>query len=203
MTQATQVHYAIDELLLAGTLSGDEFAAFVRAYRVPPNSPTLMLLEEQPHHVVKEQERQDLLCFALFDRAFDFTPYTSGRIFHELGELHWERQQANVYIVYTGHKAYQPNLQKATTPSALDTFALDTYTPNDRGYFLFGKRLNQKQVPSAQAGDFAEVRIPRFLRYPVLPHLAPADRIRLVVCEYSDPITGLNVAYRFKCLQPS
>jgi len=190
MTQATQTH-ATDHLLFTSTLSGEGFATFVRAYRVP--TCTFMMLEEQPRRVVKQEERKNLLRFEHFDPNFNLTSYTSGRIFHEQGELLWERHQANVQIVYTGHTAWQPDLLPTTQPSTLNA-----YTLKDREYLLFGKRLDSKQHPSAQAGDFAEVRIPRLLHYPHPPELANKDRLRLVVCEYIDSATAVTVAYRFK-----
>jgi hypothetical protein len=52
----------------------------------------------------------------------------------------------------------------------------------------------------AKLGDFAEVRIPRLLRYPQLPTLAGAERVQLVMCEYVDSETAVNVAYRLKNL---
>ncbi|MFL5663650.1 MAG: CRISPR-associated protein Csx19 [Ktedonobacteraceae bacterium] len=204
MAQVTQTEQATGELLLAGTISEEDFAAFIQAYdkNIPPNispdAPALMLLEEQPHRVIAQDARQGLLHFAIFDPAFDFTPYTSGRIFHALGELRWERQHPSIQIVYTGHKGYKPQIQGARET------ALDAYIPEERAYFLFGKRLNKQERdligPAAQSGDFAEVRIPRLLRYPQLPTVADAERVRLVICEYTDPTTALNVAYRFKKL---
>ncbi|MBV9688659.1 MAG: hypothetical protein JO202_03005 [Ktedonobacteraceae bacterium] len=206
MVQATQTKQAIGELLLAGTIADADFAGFLQTYSsiIPPStspdSPTLMLLEAQPRHVIAQEERQGLLHFALFDPRFNFAPYTSGRIFHALGELRWERQHSNIQIVYTGHKAYKPQLQDVKETE------LDGYAFEDRKYFLFGKRLDQEQLkrigPRAQAGDFAEVRIPRLLRYPPLPTLANAERVQLVMCEYIDSTTALNVAYRFKRLVP-
>jgi hypothetical protein len=204
MTQATQTTGAIGEILVAGTILEEKFASFIQAYSkkvasiTSPEAPALMLLEEQPHRVIEQEARQDLLSFEFFDPNIDFTPYTSGRIFHGLGELRWERQHPKVQIVYTGHKEYRPEL-----PDARET-TLDAYIPRDREYFLFGKRLDEKELdrigPAAQPGDFAEVRIPRLLRYPQLPTIADAERVQLVMCEYIDPTTALNVAYRFKSL---
>lgn len=198
MTHATQTKQAIGELLLAETISGEDFAAFIQAYRIPPDATTLMLLEAQPHHAIEQDARQGLLHFEFFDPAFDFTPYTSGRIFHDLGELRWERQHPNVQVVYTGHKEYKPELQDAKET------ALDAYALKDRAYFLFGRRLDKEQLdrigPAARPGDFAEVRIPRLLRYPALSTLVDAERVQLVICEYIDPATAMNVAYRFRVL---
>jgi hypothetical protein len=204
MAQATQTKRAIGEILLAGTILEENFASFIQAYNknIPPSTspdaPALMLLEEQPRRVIEQDARQELLHFALFKPSFDFTSYTSGRIFHALGELRWERQHPKVQIVYTGHKKYRPEL-----PDARE-ITLDAYIPIDRDYFLFGKGLNKKELdrigPAAQLGDFAEVRIPRLLRYPQLPTLADAERVQLVMCEYVDSATAVNVAYRFKKL---
>ncbi len=206
MAQATQTNLAIGELLLAGKIGEEDFAAFIQAYNkaIPPNTspddPSLMLLEAQPRRVIKQDARQDLLCFALFDPSFDFSSYTSGRIFHALGELRWERHHSNVQIVYTGRKEYKPAL-----PNARE-IPLDTCLYEHREYFLFGKRLDKEELNSigtaAQHGDFAEIRIPRLLRYPQLPKLTDAERVRLVMCEYVDPATAINVAYRFKQLVP-
>ena len=205
MAQATQTKQAIGELLLAGTVAAADFAQFLQTYNtiIPhspsPDAPTLMLLEAQPRHVITQEKRQGLLHFALFDPSFNFASYTSGRIFHALGELRWEQQHSDIQMVYTGHKAYKPQLQDAKETD------LDAYTFEDRKYFLFGKRLDQEQlkrIGPAQAGDFAEVRIPRLLRYPPLPTLGNAERVQLVMCEYIDSTTALNVAYRFKRLVP-
>lgn len=188
------------ELLVTGTVLAEDFAAFVGTFAVPPASHTLMLVENQPRYVIQPQERQNLLQFAVFDPAFDFTPYTSGRIFHAQGELRWERQPAHMHIVFTGPQAYRPGLQDA------EEIALDDCEKVPRAYLLFGKRLDDQQRakigPAAQTGDFAEVRIPRLLRYPRLPAVAQAERVQLAMYEYVDPTTGANVAYRFYDLVP-
>lgn len=188
------------ELLVTGSLRAEDFAAFVSTCAFPSDSPTLMLVENQPRYVIQPQERQNLLQFAVFNPAFDFTLYTSGRIFHAQGELRWERQQAHMHIVFTGAQAYRPGLQD------VEEITLDDCEKVPRAYFLFGKRLGNQQLarigPAAQRGDFAEVRIPRLLRYPLLPAVAQAERVQLAIYEYVDPTTGANVAYRFYDLIP-
>jgi len=200
MIQVIQTERATDELLLATILETQDFPVLLQAYRVPPNAHALMLLENQPQHLIIQEERQDLLRFAFFDPTFDFMPYTAGRIFHTLGELRWERQQAKIRLVYSGHKEYKPALRDA------QHITLDAYTAKDRAYFLFGKRLDEKQLarigPVARAGDFAEVRIPRLLRYPPVSALTGAERVQLVMREYIDHETALTFAYRFKGLVP-
>jgi hypothetical protein len=191
----------VQELLVTGSVRAEDFAAFVSTCVIPPDSPTLMLVENQPRYVIQPQERQNLLQFAVFNPAFDFTPYTSGRIFHAQGELRWERQGANMHIVFTGAQAYRPGLQDA------EEIALDDCEKVRRAYFLFGRRLGDQQLarigPVAQKGDFAEVRIPRLLRYPPLPAVAQAERVQLATYEYVDPTTGVNIAYRFYDFVPS
>lgn len=188
------------ELLVTGSVRAEDFATFVSTCAIPPDSPTLMLVENQARYVIQPQERQNLLQFAVFNPAFDFTPYTSGRIFHAQGELRWERQQAHMHIVFTGAQAYRPGLLDA------EEIALDDCEKVPRAYFLFGRRLDDQQLarigPAAQTGDFAEVRIPRLLRYPLLPAVAQAERVQLAMYEYVDPTTGANVAYRFYDLAP-
>ncbi len=192
-----------EELLLAGSVPHKDFSAFIKAYKIPDDAITLMLLEKQPRDVVKPKARQGLLLFERFNPKADFAPYTSytsGRIFHTQGELRWERQQADMQVVYTGDREYKPELNDS------EEMALGAYDSVTRSYFLFGKRLDEKQLqrigPAAQLGDFAEVRIPRLLRYPPLEELKDAERFQLAVCEYIDRATGANITYRFKNLVP-
>ncbi len=191
------------ELLLAGTVTDKDFMTLVRTYTVSPDSPTLMLLETQPHSVVKQEQRQGLLHFAHFQHDFDFTLYTSGRIFHKFGEVHWERLYPLVQVVYTGSTEYQPTIQAT---NGLNKESLSACPTRDRKYLLFGKRLDEGQLQRigspTQTGDFAEVRIPRLLRYPPLDDTAKAERVQIEIREYLHSATGTNVAYRFYNLVP-
>lgn len=191
------------DLLVAGTMSTEGFAAFVKNYTPPPGTTTLVLMESQPDHVVEPGERQDLLRFVLFDPKMDFKPYTSGRIFNEYSEIRWEKHHSDIDIVYTGNEEYRPDLQNA---KVRDPRKLDGCKLVSRKYFLFGKRLDAAGLDHigavAQEGDFAEVRIPRLLRYPRLDSLGDAERVQLAVYEYVDLKTGTNVAYRFHGLVP-
>lgn len=184
------------EILLAGTVQKEALNTFLQGCPLPPDETVLMLMETHPHRVITPEERQDMLYFAIFDPDFDFSSYTSGRIFHAQGEIRWEQQDDRVRCVYTGDRAYKPALQdpsQRTLPVAYN-----------RTYILLGKRLideQQKRI-NAHPGDFAEIRIPRLLRYPQLPATKEAERMQLVVCEYVDPATGHNYAYRFRSLVP-
>lgn len=189
-----------EELLLGGKVQQADFSSFMKAYKIPDGAVALMLLEMLPCGIVEPENRQRLLLFEQFNPETDFALYTSGRIFHERGELRWERQQTDIQVVYTGESKYKPE------PGACEEMALDTYDPKDRSYLLFGKRLAESQImrigPAAQEGDFAEVRISRLLRYPALEEVKDAERVQLTVCEYRDRTTGATIAYRFKQLVP-
>ena len=177
------------ELLLAGKTK--DLAAVLKTHRIPSDTHVLMLLEIQPQRIVEPYARQNLLHFAHFDPD-NCTDYTSGHVFHKYGELRWKKQDGAVQIIYTGHKHYMPEID------VTHTIQLDSCKLVSRSYFLFGKRLDDHQLarigPPAQAGDFAEARIPRLLRYP-----APegAERVQLVVYEYFDRTTGGKLAFRF------
>ncbi len=178
------------EVCCAGTI--DDLSSLLKGYRVPPAMPVLTLAEMQPLTRVEPAQRQQLLHFAPFESAFDLTHYTSGRIFHEEGELRWEKQASAWQVVYTGQEQYRPAFKVTAS------IELDARSSTERRYYLFGKRLAITEVqrigPPAQAGDFAEVRIPRLLRY---PDESGKTRVKLVVREYSDPASGAGVASRF------
>lgn len=184
----------VQQICLAGTVS--DIAALIQAYRTPDTLSVWMLVEKHPQHIVEPQDRHDLLYFANFTRDFDYSSYTYGRIFHPDGELRWEKDGGAFQVVYTGDIQYCPELKGTTS------LTLDTYPAQTKRYYLFGKRLDDKQLQrigaSAQAGDFAEVRIPRLLRYPVLQDTS--ERVQLVVNEHRDSATGRNIAFRFVTL---
>lgn len=188
----------VKEICLAGTTPN--IATLLKEYRIPDTLPVLMLLEQQPQHIIEPEQQQDLLYFAHFKRSFDWDKYTSGRIFHQDGELRWEKQASTFHVIYTGQTQYSPEL-KDTASLLLDSCSVKT-----KRYYLFGKRLNSKELDHigapAQVGDFAELRIPRLLRYPILPTLENAERVQFMVKEYSDPDTSLNIAFRFTKLAP-
>src|SRR2546421_12507532 len=117
------------ELLLGGKV--ENITAAIKRYRIPSDEPVLMLLEIQPQGIVEQGKRQDLLHFDYFDRDTNFTPYTSGRIFHKGGELRWEKQHEGIRIVYTGHELYKPEID------IRQTMQLDTCKLVPRQYFLF------------------------------------------------------------------
>lgn len=162
-----------------------------------PLTDILMLLEFQPRKVVQRSQQQDLLYFGQFDSKMA-EKATSGRIFHQQLELRWEIQGEKVGVVYTGTQTYRP---LAHPDRLLD---LNVYQHVHKAYYLFGTRLSNerlKQVgPQAQPGDFAEVRIPRLLRYPPATP-ANTQRVQIVVREYIEPEKGMTIAFRFVALK--
>jgi hypothetical protein len=189
-----------EELFITGTLSTQAFAELVQAYAAPELA--FVMLEELPQRQVKPKDRLRLLRFELFQPGQAFPLTTTGRIFHEHGEIRWLSTSSKIQIVYTGDAAYGITLPQ----SRQEAFSEDRYEKIDRQYFLFGKQLDETQLqhigPPAEPGDFAEVRIPRLLRYPRLNWSAGTERLQLTVYEYIDRATGANVAYRFHGLLP-
>src|SRR5204862_6862422 len=125
--------------------------------------------------VIDDRERQDLLRFVFFEpgkaeQARELASYTSGRIFQEDAELRWEKQGTMMRVVYLGMEEY------ISTPSAYGLqenqewrkLALQEET---KYYYLFGERLKKEDIGkmgrTASREDFAQVRIPRLLRYPL------------------------------------
>lgn len=189
------------DLLFAGTVTIEAFPGLIQIWNVPAGA--FVMLEAQPQRRIRPEDRQDLLRFELFRADLNLVQYNAGRIFHEGGEIRWERlTPAAVQIVYTGDEAYRPKLAE----SQQRRLGAEDCERIVRRYFLFGKRLDDTQLqrigPVAQAGDFAEVRIPRLLRYPRLPALANAERVQLALYEYHDRATGSTIAYRFFDLVP-
>jgi len=190
------------QLLVSALIAATDLPAFVCSYTPATNAPTFMLLETQAREIVEPKARQDLLRFELFDPAnpkFTIPPDTSGRVFHRYAELRWETFSQKVRIVFSGKSTYLPELPKSQ--EAVTSEKLDDCQPAIRNYFLYGKRLDEHQLKRigkpAQEGDFAEVRIPRLLRYPSVPSEPKNEYLQLAVYEYIAPETGTCVAYRF------
>lgn len=175
----------------------------IASYQFSPDA--YVLVEQLPISVVlKPEERQNLLLFKRFSKIEPETRlsnYTSGRIFTSEFELRWERQDGMFHVVYVGVERSQLLPVKETE--------INMASFRKAHYYLFGKRLKDEGVdndvarigPPARAGDFAELRIPRLLRYPELPNAPKAQRLRLAVREYIDE-TGQVQLFRFLNLEP-
>ena len=180
----------------------EDIGTLIASYQFP--SDAFVLLEQLPTKVVLNTERQNLLLFTRFGDTQQHTRlsnYTSGRVFTPDFELRWERQGDVFYSVYVGVERSQLLLVKETE--------INMVSFRKAYYYLFGKRLNDmgenndvaRIGPPARSGDFAELRIPRLLRYPELPNAPRAQRLRLAVREYIDE-TGQVQLFRFLNLEP-
>jgi len=189
----------MEEVLYAGQITSNDFPQLVADCTFPASA--FVLCERLVDHVITEaKERQELLRFTHFSPNIRFTEYTSGRIFDERAELRWEKQGNTIQVVYLGSKERAPMLHnyKLQPSHVLDGLK----SGMEKQYFLFGERLEpddvQKIGGAASPGDFAEVRIPRLLRYPV-----PQNKekyVRLVVREYYDEENRVMV-FRFQDLK--
>ncbi len=189
----------MEEVLYTGQITVNDFPQFVTECDFSPEA--FVLAERFPEQVItKIKERQDLLRFTHFERDIPFADYTSGRVFDEYAELRWEKQGNTMQVVYLGAKERaQVLLQyKLQESNELDKLK----SAGEKKYFLFGERLApedlQKIGPAAEPGDFAEIRIPRLLRYPVQQD--KQRYVRLVVREYLDKENSVAL-FRFQDLK--
>lgn len=165
-----------------------DIVAFIAKCNFPDDA--YFLGEQQPAQVVKPEERQDLLLFVDFQPTLPFAEYTSGRIFHREFELRWQPDNGRIRVVYLGTPAYCPF-------QSSERVQIDMQ--QQRQFYLFGERLRPGDVEMIGApvreGDFAEVRIPRLLRYPV-----PGNqrRVLVTISESINEQTGEVKQYRFQ-----
>lgn len=189
----------MEEALYAGEVTVNDFPQFVIDCGFSHDA--YALVEQLPAWVItRANERQDLLRFTHFDPAIPFAAYTSGRIFDEDAEMRWEKQGNMMQVVYLGTKGRVEVLLRYKLQKKDD---LATLKPTDKKkYVLFGERIRSDDLkkigPAAQTGDFAEVRIPRILRYPVPQN--EQRYARLTVREYLDEQSRV-VLFRFQNLE--
>ena len=162
----------------------------------------LFMAEQIPtHFITSQQERENLLSFTNYNSELSCAEYTSGRIFQEDRELRWEKQgDDTLHVVYIGPEENEGELRddQLKNYAAFNTF---TKRSEPTYYYLFGERLIHKDPrqpdKAALPGDFAVLRIPRTLNYPV-----PRDNnryARLAVCEYLE--AGRLALFRFQRLE--
>ncbi len=189
------------EVLYSGLVAPADVSQMVASCRF--TSEALFMAELLPTHFVgKPQEREQLLCFTFFNTTLRCTDYTSGRIFQADRELRWEKQGEQTRFVYLGQADNASELARYQLKKA-ETFGELTRKLEPTYYYLFGERLQDRDLAklgkAAQKGDFAVVRIPRTLRYPVKVN---SDRYaRLAVCEYLEEANGRVVLYRFQGIE--
>ncbi|SRR6266496_2907212 len=196
-----------EEILYSGSVH--DVAALVAAFNFSPQA--YVLVESMPQHMVKE--RQNLLQLVRLNTIPDLielTNFTSGRVFYEDFELRWERIYGKTQVVFLGTKAVYQDKLIAFPELKQDEAALQNLASHPRHYYLFGQLLDmddrQHMGIKAIKGEeyYAEVRIPRLLRYPDLkPESSQkARRVQLAVKEYADKRTGQVKLFRFSGLRP-
>ncbi len=189
----------MEEILYAGEVKVNDFLPLVVDCKF--SSSAFILCEQFPEGVIKRSERQDLLRFIHFDPSTRFIDYTSGRIFDEHAELRWEKQKNTMQVVYLGSKE---RVQTMLNYKLHENDVLEKLKPGiEKKYSLFGERIALEDLKkiggAARPGDFAEVRIPRLLRYPELQ--SEQRYVRLVVREYFDEENRVAL-FRFQDLRP-
>lgn len=186
------------EYLYTGLISADEMPQIVAACHFTQSA--LFLAEHLPQQpIASPQEGRNLLCFAAFTEklAGVCASYSSGRIFQEDRELRWEMQGEKLRAIYLGageEDQFAGRLQSDETLTRLRKKEKPTW------YALFGERLASDDLERlrkvAQPGDFAVVRIPGILRYPVADD--GRKYARLAVCEYLGAETNRVELFRFQ-----
>src|SRR6266852_2937085 len=189
------------EILYTGLVAAEEVQQVVAHCHFTQDA---LFLAEQiaTHFITKPQERLDLLRFTYFKSSPSCIEYTSGRIFQEDRELRWEKQEDKWRVVYLGQAENDAELQEYKLRKN-EEFSSLTKRTELKYYYLFGERLRPDDLKKlgkvAQPGDFAVVRIPRILRYPVRQN--NRRYVRLAVCEYLEAATGRVALFRFQCLE--
>ena len=213
-----------EEILYSGPLTDEDFLKLIATcYKVNMFSNALTLIERFPAQVIKTKERQNLLLFEQFKPERHFAEFTSGRIFTEHLELRWERRGPKMHVVYLGKSEYASVLKDYRLKDSAEDSAKGAVKviPDElekrqrpKFYYLFGERLSpedRERIGWAQSGDFAEVRIPRLLRYPPANWREQGKErepereqkkpyMQLQVCEYLDK-AGNVILFRFQSLK--
>jgi hypothetical protein len=190
----------MSEILYAGRIDSAGLASLITDCHFADNA--LVLMEQFPLHVISKSDREQLLSFTSYAAGnIPFADYTAGRIFHEDAELRWERLENSLRVVYIGSAANESILRDHHLKSS---DGLERCSREFTSYYLYGERLGSGDLkyigPDAQPGDFATLRIPRILRYPV--GTSTANRVRIKVCSYLEKSTGQTLFFRFHSLDP-
>ena len=194
----------MNEILYTGLPSVDKMSQIVAACHFGPDA--LFLAEQLPTHtIVTREERYALLRFSYAKEGTPCTEYTSGRIFQPDRELRWEKQRDQIRVIYLGpaEDNIAGILEEYRLRSKQETLNALTKNTKPTWYSLFGERIKSEDLPyfgkSARPGDFAVVRIPRVLRYPVAINDEPSAR--LLVCEYHNKATDSVDLFRFQAAE--
>ncbi len=162
-----------------------------------------VLVELLPQQIVDNKERQNLVRFARLSDDVDLAHYTTGRVFNEQAEVRWEKIDEGLYhVMYLGDERNIAGLKKdEKLQQELDNLER---AKEPKNYYLFGEYLDAEKLTKMgiqpEEGYYAEVRIPRLLRYPAP---AGARRVQLQVREYIDKDTLAVKLFRFQGLKPA
>jgi len=197
-----------EEILYTGSVQ--DIAVLVAAFKFP--SQAFVLVENMPQRLVKE--RQNLLRLTRLNAIHSLAElknFTSGRVFDRDFELRWERVSGKTQVVFLGTKEVYQDVLRAVPELKQDEAAIQNLDSQPRHYYLFGLLLDADDCEhmgiQALEGEeyYAEVRIPRLLRYPdIKPGSSQkAQRVQLAVKEYADRSTGQIKLLRFSGLRPA
>lgn len=184
------------EMLSIGLVENVAVDTLVKEAHFPDDA--FVLVESLPQKVIVDQKkRQGLLRFTRLQDEVDLSQYASGRIFHSNFELRWEQDTQGTHAVYIGEER---------TLSGMRFIRHLRRSEPAQKYYVFGEHLSEKQLEAMgierENGytDYAEVRIPRLLHYPIS---TGATRLQLLVWEYIDETTGRVQWFRFANLKPA
>ncbi len=193
------------EILCRGQVDALNLFQLLAACQEPEES--LLLTEQLPTHFVNAQERRNMLRFEIYGPEVDVAAYTSGRLFQNDFELHWEQQNSLFQVVYLGSeqnkaRLYDFNLKEDTT--FRDRLESEKLEYREKKYYLFGEQMDEDEqrehTEPVHGKSFVELRIPRLLYYPVQ---SSSRYVQLVVREYIDKETGRVEHFRFQALEPT
>jgi len=196
------------EILYTGDIPVDDLPRLASACNFSARA--LVLAEQLPDHVITNREqRRALLQFEYFPKKLTITNYHTGRIFQADAELRWEKQRGQMHVLYIGPEEYSLVMLDYKLKDKRDVLAALKKRDEPRYYYLFGERLRKDDLekigPTAEPGDFAEVRIPRLLRYRLDAEDSRSEDsryARLAICEYTDKETGEVLLFRFQTVEP-
>ena len=188
----------MEEILCSGPVA--DIAAFIKECAFPDDS--YVLVERFPPRIIPNEERQNLLQFGRLSGGINPADSTSGRVFSQHFELRWQEEEGKYRVVYLGEERHIPRLTRD------EENTLDKLEKREKAkcYYLFGEYLNLDDSKLENMGlkkevghsYYAEVRIPRLLRYPIAEQ---ARRVCLKVCEYVEKETGAVQLFRFQGLK--
>lgn len=159
---------------------------------------TLMILERLPLRWLEPADIKTGLRFELFEPVAPFNRYERGRIFHETGELRWEKIDGKFWAVYAGSDAVILPADFTRDDS------LNLENTESQTYYLWGKRLNQQALAvldrQPDAPMFAEFTVGGILtEYPADASTETnREQLALQVVQYIDPETQQLQYYRFQ-----